>query len=399
MCFRGDKALAVLGLALMLGCGCGSGDGHWSDRVAADVTFLTYNTALGVGLSEYLDQRAEVIAEDLPELETDVLCLQEVWQPERVEQLAEVLEEQLPYAYWSVAPWREGADGPACTEAETEALTGCLSENCSDVSESDLPACAVESCAGRFMDVSVPCQQCILANQSVDVESVVAACGSTEGAAAFKNQNGLVLLSRFPLEDLGYRAFDSSLGDRGVLSARVDQDLLPSLTAFCTHLAATQPGVPYTGDYQSWEGERAHQIDQLLAQVRYKRDGEHAVALMGDMNCGPETTRAVAADPAAFDKLTAAGFASSYAQDDSAACTFCLDNPLIEARDDAQLDLGSASGAILDHVMLSGLPNDVDVSARRVLDGGIEIEADGETVETSRSDHYGVLVTVEGPKP
>jgi endonuclease/exonuclease/phosphatase family metal-dependent hydrolase len=369
MCFRGDKALAVLGLALMLGCGCGSGDGHWSDRVAADVTFLTYNTALGVGLSEYLDQRAEVIAEDLPELETDVLCLQEVWQPERVEQLAEVLEEQLPYAYWSVAPWREGADGPACTEAETEALTGCLSENCSDVSESDLPACAV------------------------------AACGSTEGAAAFKNQNGLVLLSRFPLEDLGYRAFDSSLGDRGVLSARVDQDLLPSLTAFCTHLAATQPGVPYTGDYQSWEGERAHQIDQLLAQVRYKRDGEHAVALMGDMNCGPETTRAVAADPAAFDKLTAAGFASSYAQDDSAACTFCLDNPLIEARDDAQLDLGSASGAILDHVMLSGLPNDVDVSARRVLDGGIEIEADGETVETSRSDHYGVLVTVEGPKP
>jgi endonuclease/exonuclease/phosphatase family metal-dependent hydrolase len=397
MRLRSNRAVAALGSALMLGCG--SGDGHWSNGATLDVTFLTFNTALGIGLSDYPDQRAAAIAGDLPQLQADVLCLQEVWQPERVKQLAKALEQQLPYAYWSVAPWHENAEGPACTKAETDELTGCLSEYCSDVSESDLPSCAVESCAGRFLSVSVPCQQCILANQSVDVESVVQACGSMEGAAAFRDQNGLVLLSRFPLENPGYRAFDSSLGDRGVLSARVHQDLLPSLTAFCTHLAATQPEVPYTGDYQSWEGERAHQIGQLLAYVSSKRDGEHAVALMGDMNCGPATARSTAADPAAFDTLTAAGFASPYAENESAACTFCLDNPLVGAGDDAKLDPDSAAGAILDHVMLSGLPDRLEVSARRVLTDRIEIEVDGETVKTSRSDHYGVLVTVEGPKP
>jgi endonuclease/exonuclease/phosphatase family metal-dependent hydrolase len=397
MRFRSAMIVAALGSALV--AACGSGDGHWSDTAPMDVTFLTFNTALGVGLSQYLDQRLEAIAADLPGLRADVLCLQEVWQPERVEQLAEALQEELPHAYWSVAPWREDGEGPACMEAETDALTGCLSDNCSDVSESDLAACAIENCAGEFMNVSLPCQQCILANQSVDVDSVVAACGSTEGASAFKNQNGLMLLSRFPLEDLDYRAFDSSLGDRGVLSARVDHDLLPSLTAFCTHLAATQPEVPYTGDYQSWEGERAHQIEQLLAYVGSRRNGEHAVALMGDMNSGPETDRAAADDPAAFETLTAAGFVSPYAEDDSAACTFCLDNPLIGVPEDLESDQDYTPGAILDHVMLSGLPDDVEVSSRRVLDDRIEIQADGETVETSRSDHYGVLVTVEGPKP
>ncbi|MBN1607075.1 MAG: endonuclease/exonuclease/phosphatase family protein [Polyangiaceae bacterium] len=390
-------AFAVVGSASMLACG--SGDARWSDTAPMDVTFLTFNTALGVGLSEYPDQRLDVITEDLPELEADVLCLQEVWQPEQVEQLAAALEQQLPYAYWSVAPWREDAAGPACTEAEIHALTGCLMDNCSDVSESELPLCAVRSCAGEFMNASLACQQCIVANQSIDVASVIAACALPEGVAAYRDQNGLVLLSRLPLEDLDYRVFDSSLGDRGVLLARVDQPLLPSLTVLCTHLAATQREVPYTGDYQSWEGERAHQIDQLLAYVRDRREGEHAVALMGDMNCGPETARAAAADPAAFDTLTAAGFASPYAQDDSAACTFCLDNPLVGAAEGADSNLASTTGAILDHVMLSGLPDKVDVSSRRVLDDRIEIEVDGETVETSRSDHYGVLVTVEGPKP
>ena len=119
--------------------GCGSGDGHWSNGATLDVTFLTFNTALGIGLSDYPDQRAAAIAGDLPQLQADVLCLQEVWQPERVKQLAKALEQQLPYAYWSVAPWHENAEGPACTKAETDELTGCLSEYCSDVSESDLP--------------------------------------------------------------------------------------------------------------------------------------------------------------------------------------------------------------------------------------------------------------------
>jgi endonuclease/exonuclease/phosphatase family metal-dependent hydrolase len=393
---RSNIALAALGSAWMWACG--SGDGQWSDRPRMDVTLLTFNTALGVGLSEYLDQRLGVIAGDLPRLGPDVLCLQEVWQLERVQQLAEALEPKLPYAYWTVTPWGENAEEPACTPAETDALSGCVSDHCSDVPGSDLAQCAIASCADDFMAVSLACQQCILANQSDDVQSVVRACASTGAASVLKDQNGLVLLSRFPLTDPDYWAFDSSLGDRGVLSARVDPGLLPSLTVFCTHLAATQQGVPYTGEYQSWEGERAHQIDELLAYARFKRHGEHAAALMGDMNCGPETARASAADPAAFATLTAAGYASAYAEDDSAPCTFCLDNPLVGAPEEAASESRATAGVILDHVMLSGLPDDVEVSARRVLDDRIEIEADGETVTTSRSDHYGVLVTLEGPE-
>jgi endonuclease/exonuclease/phosphatase family metal-dependent hydrolase len=191
---------------------------------------------------------------------------------------------------------------------------------------------------------------------------------------------------RVPLSDLGYLKLDSSLGDRGVLSARVQTDFAGGVDVFCTHLAASLSQVPYTGPHASWEGERLFQIDQLSEYVA-GRPQPGSVALLGDLNCGPETAQAQAASPDAFARLTDAGFESVYAGADG-RCTFCSDNPL--EGQDAEDD----EGAILDHVLLARFPGSLTRSAARVLDDTVVLSVGEETLQTARSDHYGVQVTV-----
>jgi hypothetical protein len=111
------------------------------------------------------------------------------------------------------------------------------------------------------------------------------------------------------------------------------------------------------------------------------------VALLGDLNCGPETAQAQAASPDAFARFSSAGFQSVYAEADG-RCTFCSDNPL--EGQDAESD----EGAILDHVLLADFPELLTRSAERVLDDPISISVGEETLETARSDHYGVQVMV-----
>jgi hypothetical protein len=104
------------------------------------------------------------------------------------------------------------------------------------------------------------------------------------------------------------------------------------------------------------------------------------VALLGDLNCGAATETAIAEDPDSFARLVAAGFVDPYAGD----CTWCDSNPMT----------GGGGDVILDHVMLRGMPADVQPQARRVLDDPISIEVGGSSLETYRSDHYGVAVTL-----
>jgi endonuclease/exonuclease/phosphatase family metal-dependent hydrolase len=373
----------------LLHCG-GSEDGELAAPLT-QLSFVTFNAALAAGLSPYPEQRLAAIERDLPGLSADIVCLQEVWEPRDIQHVSEALAPALPYAHFSVRALAgtSGVGGAVCTEAEAGLLSSCLSESCAGVEGAGLPLCAVANCAPAFTQVSTACQQCIASNQAAtDVEDLATLCGSGgEGAMAYEDQNGLLLLSRVPLSDLGYLKLDSSLGDRGVLSARVQTEFAGGVDVFCTHLAASLSGVPYTGSHGSWEGERLFQIEQLSAYVASQRQPAGSLALLGDLNCGPETAQAQAASPDAFARFSSAGFESVYAEADG-RCTFCADN-LLEGQD-AEAD----EGAILDHVLLADFPEPLTRSAGRVLDDPISISVGEETLQSARSDHYGVQVTV-----
>jgi endonuclease/exonuclease/phosphatase family metal-dependent hydrolase len=349
---------------------------------ASAVSFLTFNTAL-IAQTGNLDERLDMIARDLPNTGADVLCLQEVWQPEHVDALVSKVEAVYPFAHWSVNK-AEAAVG--CNESETSTLIGCLTEHCANVSSSEKTSCAVKNCANAFTDVSDGCQHCVLANQTLPPEDIATTCASPgEDAAAYENQTGLLLLSKIELTAKDYLAFNSSFGDRGVLSATIATSVLPKVDLFCTHLAATQTEIDYPGTYGSWEGERADQIDSLHGFIEEKRAREDTVVVMGDLNCGPKGDKVVGEDVKGFKRLLESGLTAEYLNDDSVMCTFCSGNSLVGT---------SSASVMIDHVLFSNLPDTVHQSVERVFDEPSTIEVDGESLKTYHSDHYGLMVTV-----
>ncbi len=369
---------------------CGGDQTDVADPVT-ELSLVTFNAALGVGLAPYPEQRLAAIQRDLASVGADVICLQEVWQPENIEQLTEALAREFPYAHRSVQAVGGSAGGTACTAAEASLLSTCIAESCAEVEGNALPLCAIANCAPAFTEVSTSCQQCIAANQAAtDVQNLTTICSASDGAAAaYRDQTGLLILSRLPLEELDYVAFESSLGDRGALSARLQTDFSGSVDIYCTHLAASLREVPYTGAYGSWQGERLRQIDQFLEHVSATRAPSGAAALLGDMNCGPGTPLASAASPDAFERFVTADFSDPYVEGDG-RCTFCSNNPLNGLVSDAE------EGALIDHVLVSGFVDTVSSSAARIFDDTIDIQAEGSAVQTARSDHYGVRVAISG---
>ena len=349
-----------------------------------ELTLVSFNAALGVGLAPYADQRLEAIERDLPALGADVVCLQEVWQPENIDRVTAALASSYPHSLRSVRA-AAGA-GAGCTAAESALLSSCLSDNCAGVEPDGLPLCAISNCAEPFTQVSMGCQQCIAANQSaMDVGNLAALCAADDGAAsAYEDQSGLVILSRYPLEDIGYQPFESSLGDRGLLSARLRTAFMGDVDLHCTHLAATLSDLPYTGPYGSWQGERLRQIEQMLTRVTETRLAAGSAILLGDMNCGPSTALAEAASPDAYLQIVQAGFADPYVEADG-RCTFCENNPLNGLISDPD------EGALIDHVLVSAAEVP-EASSARVLDEVISVDAGEGPVDTAHSDHYGVLV-------
>jgi len=370
----------------VLSVGCGED----RDRVPAALSLASFNTAIGVGLAPYAPQRLDAIERDLPGLAADVICLQELWQPEDLERITGALAGQYPYSHRSVQVAGGGA-AAACTPAEATSLLDCLSEHCAAVEKAGLPLCAIANCAAVFTMVSTSCQQCVVANQGADdVNNLVQVCSAGDGAAAsYEDQTGLLLLSKRPLGELDFLRLESTLGDRGVLRARVDRGAAGSLDVYCTHLAASLNQVPYTGPYGSWQGERLQQIDRFLSWVDETRAPSGAAVLLGDMNCGPETPLAMSASPDAYARFVTAGFADPYVESDG-RCTFCGDNPLNSSVADPD------EGALIDHITFSGLASEALPAATRILDQLIEIDEDGTSIETAHSDHYGVQVSLSG---
>src|SRR5688572_2765141 len=95
------------GVLALLGLACSDRDVTVRAGGAGDLTgplaLVTFNAAIGVGLAPYAEQRLEVIERSLPELGADVICLQELWQPDDLDRLASNLVGDFPFSHRSVS--------------------------------------------------------------------------------------------------------------------------------------------------------------------------------------------------------------------------------------------------------------------------------------------------------
>jgi len=191
---------------------------------------------------------------------------------------------------------------------------------------------------------------------------------------ALDGATGIMLLSRWPALATSVVELDSYFTRRAAIVVEVDAPGGP-ITMIATHLAANIRNVEHR-DPGGWEGEHRHHVLEVL---RLAAEASGPVVLAGDLNCGPARTDGFAEFAANYDLLRSGFETSAYTDDPASACTWCPDNPL-----------NPFDGAtILDHVMESGFR---PTAWRRVLDERVVVDGDDGPIETTLSDHYGVVV-------
>jgi len=377
---RRKLVLGAACLQLMLS-GCdGEAD---ANQGPPKISFVTFNTAL-IAQTENLTQRLDAIVNDIPNTNADVVCLQELWEPEQLKEVASKLRGTFPYSHWSVSA---GEVIAGCDAKESDSLLGCLATACSNAASTGMTKCAVANCANAFTQVSTACQNCVMNHQTLAPSEIGTECAlSSVNTTAYQDQSGILLLSKYPLKSKDYLRLESSFGDRGVLAASIESKALSSTDVYCTHLVATQTDIDYPGTHGSWSGERAVQIDALTQFIKGKRSNDDSVVLMGDLNCGPEGNDVAGEDPDGFARLIDSGLSADYVTKKSFECTFCADNPLVPS---------SSPSLMLDHVLFSNLPKNLSQNAQRIFGRPITIQVDGKPVETMHSDHYGFELTLD----
>lgn len=370
----------------------GPGDGGAGGDAGAteQLTVATYNAGFAVGFVPYAEERVGVTTAAAGVLPVDVLCGQEFWAVEHRQALYDAAG-ALPHTF--DLPADPGECEPACTAEETDPLQACMDENCPDVPPAQVISCGTNMCGDEVNGLSAECLMCVSgAIGTATVEEIVAACGpeaTTASCYAYGGSFGITLLSRYEMAERDSIVFESSLNRRGVLYAKLAGTPVGDVHVFCTHLSAIFSDIPHPNNDEggSWEAEQRAQIDRMR-QWAQEKAGDGQIILLGDFNTGPEVPGVAEAEyPANYEAL-AAGYDAPFVTSENAACTFCDTNLLVS---DENLDHDSS--VLIDHVLLKGFEG-ITTTAERVLDGTVEIQADGMSVETSYSDHYGVVVTI-----
>jgi endonuclease/exonuclease/phosphatase family metal-dependent hydrolase len=379
------KALAALAAVAVIGtlaAACSDDGGAVGERIS----LATYNAGLAPNFVSFVAERRSQTIAAAAGIEADVVCLQEVWTDEDVA-ATEAAAKAAGFTTVYVAPTKEDvSDLPvACTEGDTKDLAPCAQAHC--VPSDNLVECVQSKCGAELAALSPTCLGCLASNLHLDFDGILGACAKGGGKLTFGGRHGLMLLSRLPLEGSERMLLDSTLIQRAVLHARVVGDAdHPSLDVYCTHLTAGLSSIPYTGDLGGWEAEQAGQIDELGAWIDSTAKPGGAVALLGDLNCGPAIGETITAEmPANWQKVLALGFSDPYTSTAGALCTFCGDNTLVAAGADK-----GGEGAIIDHIALRGFAG--GASAGRIIDQKVSIETSSGTQQSHLSDHFGVRV-------
>ncbi len=360
-----------------------------SEETDEVVTLATFNVGLAFGYVEEASGRVDPVIDAINASTADVICLQELWtnQGEGAEWTQEVIDRVLgqtasefPHQFWERTTSPSDAEPTGCTIEEAEPLETCAVAACGDVAPENLADCVLAECGEPFNAVSAGCQNCLVSNLGMPLTDIIVACkGVATDGIVYDGHNGLAILSKYPLQDTEHLAFDYALTARSVLRASVTVREGDPTDAYCTHLASDLSQTlqyPEGGSYGSFAEENNAQRQALLDYVDQSATTD-AVVLMGDFNHG------VGELPESYQAVLDAGYDDPIG-DAGVTCSFCADNTLLEGASDVD--------DLIDHIYVKGASTG---EARIAFDDVVEIvRADGTTVMSNLSDHYGVQVEV-----
>jgi endonuclease/exonuclease/phosphatase family metal-dependent hydrolase len=408
-----------------------------------EVTVDTFNVALAGAFIPYESERRQPIVEAIAATESDIICLQEVWEQADKELIRDGViaayphsaffendldtplddptdqDGEVPPAPTGVpCPDEQASDGMNVLDQMNQAVD-CLVENCSTTPDATPPEdelgrttsaeCASANCVGQvagllFGDaVQQRCYACVITQLPTSTFGTMReSCATVVNQdLAFGGQNGVMILSRHPLKNVVNWVIPGTWNRRTILSATVELPNGEELDTYCNHLTPifdAQPinTFPYTGQYgdgmtgaAGWQAEQELQAQKLIDHVS-EVSGDRSAVILGDFNTGRAyPAQDIVAEGVETLDLLEMAFTPAYASDYTPSCTFCSTNPVTNPTDDPD-----ANSVWIDHILLDNLASEAVLSTARVFDEDV-VPVDGMSVPLS--DHFGLRSVIVVP--
>ncbi len=366
-----------------------------SQGAAQEATFVTFNTGLAHGHVLYADNRIGPVVDVLKNNTADVACVQEVWGEKDRDHIIESLKSEYPYAAFAANPV---SLKPRCSIFKLAPALACVQKKCTGGETSgDTLSCGMQYCADGIMGLGNDCFSCI--SHYFPIKSALGAAGTCLARGTnlvFEGQNGLLLLSKYPINDVKQHKFASTMVQRDVIEAGITLPGSLKTKVLCTHLQNNSTA-PYFGSLKDWKYEQSTQIKQLTDIAIADPSYVDKTFIMGDMNTGPIAIDIDGEFPENFTLFKSAGFNSLYLASGGRDCTWCgRSNPITNNKMDN----------IIDHIFMSdaGLAKlkaiDSEIFGQRlysitVKDPASKVDFPTKLVDTPASDHYGLKVKVK----
>jgi len=359
-----------------------------------EISFLTFNTGLDPLTVFNYAERLKVLPQAIADTGADVVCLQEVWNRTDEKKIADDLKLVFPYRYYKVTKAEEPEPQPAaCTEDDLLPMAMCYLQNCGETDPSNVVAiglCLVQNCLTEITGISATCRDCLIGaimGGATDIASIMGACTQeqTPPTMAQEGNNGLMLLSRYPLSGTKLIPYDSFAYQRAYITAVVTHPYFGAIEVICTQFTDAVGTMTYEGSYGTWAGETAAQAQEII-DLESAKDTRFRV-LMGDLAAGPAIGRDIRAkNESIYELFYYAHYFNPFIESDNAQpiCTLCADNPLTST---------GIVNQITSHILFTNFET-LNLRAERVLDATFTYTKGGKEKESPYSDHYGIKATL-----
>jgi endonuclease/exonuclease/phosphatase family metal-dependent hydrolase len=362
-----------------------------STTTDASFNVTTYNVGLADGFVALSKERVDPIIQELKNIQTDILCLNEVWSPNDRNKIINQLKSTYPHAHFTEVEQLLASRKPVCRPGDLFGkgkFASCVLKDCRGLEGSEFIQCVTSKCGPALRALQGEKRQCANALMAQVGESTMRSLMRVmsplrrAGLFAYDGGNGLLLLSKIPFEQKGIVDLTSisTLNRRAALKVQTNEAVI-----YCAHLSANLTHIaPYTGRFNNWQEENQAQVRALIED---SNKTTKPIVMMGDFNCSPLMPEYGIKESFArsCELMTEAGFNNSYISQ-GPDCTFCEDNTIIANNP-------SEDGAtLLDHIFTKGIQEGV---VERVFDKVKTISTGrNQTVKSHLSDHYGLQMDI-----
>jgi len=353
----------------------------------------SYNAGLAHTFVMYAKERIPHVIDGVKKLDSDVVCLQEVWKKKDKKKLIKGTKEVFPHNFSMKIKQTRSKKRPTCKIKDLFGegkFVQCMKDKCGGLDGDEFTQCIIKDCGTALENLKNSNRECAQGLMAQVGRSTIASLWSVlnpfipAGQYAYKGSTGLLILSKKPLKNT--KVIDMSdisfLNRRAALYAEVDGQAV-----VCTHLTADLDGTaPYAGKFANWSEENLAQVEKLLKET----DSTKPTYLMGDFNCGFKDEANGLEDEfeQSCQKFLDAGYSDPISSM-SPECTYCNDNILVTEGNDPK----DYENVLIDHIFVR---NASASNASVVMKEDVQVKVGRDEYVTSKvSDHYGVTIEAE----